>query len=84
MVPQHTARFLGFVVDAQAQAFRIPEDKVQAFTAQLERQPMVTGREAAQLAGKIISMAPVIGMAPIHSQIVARALVGIAAPGRML
>lgn len=28
---QPTARFLGFIVDTLAQAFWIPEDKVQAF-----------------------------------------------------
>lgn len=43
LIPQQTARFLGFIVNAKAQAFRVPYDKVQAFASrliELERQPV--------------------------------------------
>lgn len=80
LTPKPTVRFLGFIVDAAAQAFRVPEDKVTKFIRRVEelsKKETITKREAAQIAGKIISMAPAIGTAPIHSRQVGRAMVGV-------
>jgi len=80
LTPAPAVKFLGFIVDAKNQTFWVPEGKVRSFELkleELEKQTVVTKREVAQLAGKMISMAPAIGTAPIHSRQVARALVGL-------
>lgn len=48
LAPQPTTRFLGFVVNTLAQAFRVPEDKITAFATRVDglgQQREVTGRE---------------------------------------
>lgn len=80
LILQQTARFLGFIVDTRAQAFRVPDDKITAFATrmrELDQQVHFSGQEAVQLAGKMISMVLAIGTAPLHSSIVARVLVDL-------
>lgn len=67
-----------FCRELSVQAFWVSEDKVQVFTtrlAELGPQARITGREAVQLEGKMISMAIAIGTALIHSRLVVWALV---------
>ncbi|GLC46806.1 hypothetical protein PLESTM_001928300 [Pleodorina starrii] len=78
-LPRPTVRFLGFIVDAPAQAFRVPQEKIDALAAlvqQLSVQAAVTVRELARLVGKMVAMSPAVGPAPLHSRLIARALKG--------
>jgi hypothetical protein len=59
-------------VDAEAQAFRVPEDKITAFSELLDRlagQPL-TARQAAQVAGKIVAMTLAVTTAPLYARLV--------------
>lgn len=79
-IPQPTAKFLGFIINAPRQAFEVPEGKVAAFAALLEQlraAPKVSMRQVAQVAGKIMSMSIAVSRAPLHARVVGRALAGV-------
>ena len=72
--PRLVVRFLGMEVDAGAQAFKVPEDKITAFSELLDRltgQPL-TARQAAQVAGKIVAMMLAVTTAPLYTRLVLR------------
>ncbi|GIL93327.1 hypothetical protein Vretimale_19753 [Volvox reticuliferus] len=84
--PAHQARFLGFIVDAEKQALKVPEDKVQGLVAlvvgletQVGAGEPISYRQVAQVAGKIMAMSPAVSLAPLHARVVGQALVGKAA-----
>nr|AAM94957.1 reverse transcriptase [Volvox carteri f. nagariensis] len=74
LIPRRRVRFLGMEVDAEAQAFRVPDDKLARFRAlltQLEGERL-TARQVAQVAGKIIAMTPAVTTAPLYARMVWR------------
>ena len=79
MIPAQRLRFLGFIVDAAAQAYEVPADKVAGLAglvAELRAAPEVGMRQVARVAGKIMSMSLAVAMAPLHSRLVGLALRG--------
>ena len=80
LIPKQTAKFLGMLVHADRQAFEVPPDKVAALerlVVELSSEKGVTKRQLAQLAGRVVSMALAVSRAPLHSRMVARAMVGL-------
>ncbi|KXZ40999.1 hypothetical protein GPECTOR_1018g286 [Gonium pectorale] len=81
--PAQRVRFLGFIVDAGAEAFEVPPEKVEALAEQvraLAQAPAgsITRREVARVAGRIMAMSPAVATAPLHARVVGRALAGSA------
>jgi hypothetical protein len=68
LLPQHRNKFLGLIVDAQRLRFIVPEDKVSKFKAAAAtflQQQTIAARQAAQLAGLVLSFAPAVALAPL-------------------
>jgi hypothetical protein len=69
--PTQRPHFLGMEVDLQGRCFRLPEEKIcafQALVAELVARPTVTARCLAKAAGKLVSYAPAIGLAPLYAR----------------
>ena len=79
LTPKPAARFLGMLVDAPAQCFLVPPDKVAKFTAAAEAAlaaPTVSHRTIAQLAGTMVSFGHAIELAPLMARSVHKAHTG--------
>jgi hypothetical protein len=81
--PARRVRYLGFMVDSEACAFAVPDDKLQAFQhllveaeQRLEGGGGVTARALASLIGKAMSMAPAVSFARLFGRAASRALHG--------
>ena len=72
-------RFLGMMVDLKARAFVIPGDKRDSLVemvAQLSGTTMMSDRIIAQLAGKVMALAPALDLAPLLARDMMRAMQG--------
>ena len=68
LLPRHRNKFLGLIVNAQQLRLIVPQDKVskfQAAAATFLQQQTTSARQAAQLAGLVLSFAPAVALAPL-------------------
>lgn len=68
--PQQEGPYLGFVVDSVREQIRVRESKIEELIRLIElaETQVATAREYARIAGKLLSMAPAIGLAPLFTQ----------------
>jgi hypothetical protein len=67
------------LVDTSLPAFQLPEDKATAFTAlwqDMAAKPVLSNRDLARVAGKLISFAQAIDLAPLFARSVMKAMSG--------
>lgn len=71
LLPHHSNKFLGLIVDAQQLRFVVPDDKISKFksaAAWFLQQHHISARQIAQLAGTILSFAPAVALAPLFTR----------------
>lgn len=71
LTPTPQPHFLGMVVDIPNMRFMLPDKKIQEFqalTAALAGSTATTKRLLARAAGKLVSFAPAIGLAPLYAR----------------
>ncbi|KXZ50413.1 hypothetical protein GPECTOR_16g587 [Gonium pectorale] len=79
-IPAQQVRFLGLTVDSERLCFRVPDDKVAGLRALIAAcsapSAVLTPRQAARIAGKIMSLSLAVALAPLYSRLLSRAVAG--------
>ena len=68
--PQQEGPYLGFLIDSVRERIRVRDSKISELTRLIETalNAGATAREYARIAGKLLAMAPAIGLAPLFTQ----------------
>ena len=77
--PSESARFLGLVVDLAQRSFKVPEDKRLTLTAlvgEMSANPIVSDRDIARLAGRVMALSPALDLAPLVARGMMKAMQG--------
>ena len=80
-LPEKSCRYLGFIVEAQEQRFKLPKDKkeeLQRSVQQTIEKDNVSNRELARVAGKMIAASPAVRLGPLFARAVYHAMIGSA------